>query len=122
MTDQVRTRRWLWEILFLALVVRLVFVLLIDPNPKIGGGDTPFLLAIGHDLMTGTLSVSPATGPGYLVYDGLIQLIFGPDLTLQVLRVLNAFMGAALCGFVYLLGARYFSVRVGLIAALVLAV
>lgn len=111
---------WLWLILISALAVRLIFVLLIDPSPKIAGGDTQWLLMSGRTLLDGTIPEPPQTGPVYLVYAGVIQGLSGPG-ALQLLRVLNALMGAALCGFVYRLGKGYFNARTGLLAALVLA-
>ncbi len=111
---------WLWLILIGALAIRLIFVLVIDPSPKIAGGDTQWLLMSGRTLLDGTIPEPPQTGPVYLVYAGIIQGLSGSG-AIQLLRVLNALMGAALCGFVYVLGNRYFNARAGLLAALVLA-
>jgi 4-amino-4-deoxy-L-arabinose transferase-like glycosyltransferase len=114
-------RRSLWLLLTAAFILRLAFVLLV-PQANNGGGDTPFLISIGHDLLTGTLNVSPATGPVYLIFTGLVQLIFSGEVVLTVIRLLNCLMGAALVGFVYVIGTRYFSARVGWIAALIVAI
>ncbi len=116
-------RTWWWPCLIMggALLIRLAFVLVIDPMPHMAGGDTPWLLAAGHSLLDGTTVEPPPTGPVYLIYDGLVQFLAG-DAAPQMLRLLNAFWGAALCGCVYWIGRRYFNQPTAIIAAVVLAI
>ncbi|MHB8629436.1 MAG: glycosyltransferase family 39 protein [Aggregatilineales bacterium] len=116
-----RTSLWPLLIVLGALLIRLVFVLVIDPTPHMAGGDGPWLLAAGHSLLDGTIVEPPPTGPVYLIYDGLVQLLVG-DAAPQMLRLLNAFWGAALCGCVYLIGRRYFNQSAAIIAGLALAI
>ena len=114
--------RWLWLIMALALIIRLIFVLIIDPSPSFAGGDTDYLLQNGLTLINGTASVSPATGPVYLIFAGIVQIIVGVTHAPLTIRVLNSIMGAALCGFIFVLGKRYLNERAGLLAALLIAV
>ena len=114
--------RWLWLIMALALIIRLIFVLIIDPSPSFAGGDTDYLLQNGLTLINGTASVSPATGPVYLIFAGIVQIIVGVTHAPLTIRVLNSIMGAALCGFIFVLGKRYLNERAGLSAALLIAV
>jgi len=106
----------------LALIVRLVFVLAIDPQPRINnGGDTAWLLNNGRALLDGTINQPPQTGPVYLIYDGIVQGLFH-DPAPQLLRVLDCLWGALLCWQIYVIGARYFERRAGLIAAFAIAI
>ena len=114
------SQRSLWAMLALGFVLRLIFVVLAPVN--ISGGDTGYLLTIGHDLLNGSLQNSPATGPIYLMFSGVVQLFFSNDSAITIIRLLNCLMGTALCFFVYILGNRYFSRRVGLIATLLVAI
>ncbi len=117
---QQNSRRWLWLILIGALALRLLFVLVIDPSPNFSGGDTSWLLKSGRGLLDGTIPEPPQTGPIYLIYAGFIQLIFS-SASIQILRILNALMGTALCGFIYLIAARFFNPRVAFLSALLIA-
>lgn len=112
----------LWMILVGALILRLAFVLIIDPGLHTDKGDTFWLLKDGRELVSNTLVQSPQSGPVYLVYAGVLQTIFWPAAAETVLRILNAVMGTALCAFVFILGKRYFDERIGLLAALVMAI
>ncbi len=105
-----------------ALVIRLVFVLLIDPHPNVSGGDTLWFMNTGRDLVTGSLTFLPTPGPVYLIFAGEMNTLFGGERGLTIIRVLNAGMGAALCVFIYMLGKRYLNERAGLLAAVVLVV
>jgi 4-amino-4-deoxy-L-arabinose transferase-like glycosyltransferase len=112
---------WILVVMLFALVIRLAFVLVVDPTPHMDGGDSRWYLLVGRALLDDKLTAVLASGPVYFVYTGLLQKIFG-DATPQVIRILNGVMGAALCGFVYVIGRRYFSQLTGLVAAFVIAV
>lgn len=118
-------------IVILALVVRLGYVLILDSSPVLKGGDTNWYMKNGRDLVTTGRTAGPLpTAPLYPVLVGAVQVVVpgGPSgnreytlAEMQVLRVLQAGLGAALCGFVMLLAARCFSERAALLAGLVSA-
>src|SRR5579859_5921220 len=92
--DRLRTlttdHRWLLYTLIVAVVFRLLFILLIDPNPHVAGGDVGFYLTYGPQLLRNSAPImSPA--PVYLLYVGLIESVVGSESTVQVLRLLNLF-------------------------------
>ncbi len=119
-------------VVVVALLLRLIFVLAIDPHPSLAGGDVNWYLDMGHDLVTtGTTIHALSTPPLYLMYVGAVQVLVpgspaaGEHATyteIQVLRVLASGLGAALVLLVLLLGRRLFSARVGLLAAWVMAI
>lgn len=117
-----RALMWPFAIMLVALVIRLAFVLVIDPTPHMAGGDGPWLLTTGQTLLNNTIVGPPQTGPVYLIYDGVVQLLVGGDAAPQFLRFLNAFWGALLCGCVYWIGRRYFNAPTAIIAGLALAI
>jgi hypothetical protein len=85
------------------------------------GGDTAWLLDNGRTLLDGSLVQPPQTPPVYLIYDALVQRAFG-DAAPQMLRILDCVWGAVLCGAVFVLGSRYFNRRVGVVAAVAIAI
>lgn len=109
-------------ILALALVLRLGFVLLVDPTGRIEGGDTAWMLSAGRELVENRLDVAPQAGPGFLVFAGLVQVIVGPLATVSIVRLLHALLGTALVGFVLVIGTAWIGRRAGQIAALVVAI
>ena len=111
----------LWAILVLALALRLAFVLF-GASAAIGGGDTPFLMLTGPALLSGQLTGSPATGPVYLIFTGVVQWFFHGDTALLAIRLINVLIGVALCAFSYVIGTAYAGKAVGLLTALLLAV
>lgn len=131
-------------ITLVALVLRLLFLFSNDVTTLNRGGDTNWLLYAGKALVDGTIKEAPQPGPVYLVYVGLIQITFGdmihvpedePDIVKRfqsvevvrspswlVLGLLNALEGTFICVCVWWLGRRWFSERVGLIAAGLIAI
>lgn len=114
--------KWLWLTVGIAFFLRLLFVVVIDPNPRFEGGDTGYLLEIGQRLVTNTLPVSPAAGPMYLIIAGFFNLILGQTGAIATLRIINAIMGAGIVGFVYIIASRFFDRRVGLLSAVIIAI
>jgi 4-amino-4-deoxy-L-arabinose transferase-like glycosyltransferase len=108
-------------IMLVALLIRLVFVLLIDPSPNMAGGDSKWYLVTGRELLEDKLTSVVPVGPTYILYVGVLQKL-GGEAAVRIIRLLNCVMGAAMCGFVYQIGQRYFNRRTGLLAALVIAV
>lgn len=119
--QQESTPRILWVILGLACLLRLIFVLTLDPNPNLAGGDSAFLLEYGKQLVNNTMPVPPAAGPTYMFLVGWVNVTVQPPNTIIVLRLLNVLMSTLTCGFLYSIGARYFSPRVGLVSATIMA-
>ena len=127
-----RKHRAAFVVVVVALLLRLIFVLVIDPHPSLAGGDVNWYLDMGHDLVTtGTTIHALSTPPLYLMYVGAVQVLVpgspsvGEHATyteIQALRVLACGWGAALVLLVLVLGRRLFSARVGLLAAWVMAI
>lgn len=116
---------WLPGILLAGIALRLLFILIIDPHPSLAGGDVGWYLEVGRRIVTNTQNNPVQSGPIYLVYAGLVQLIF-PDDPVRALRILNIGWHAALIVAVYALGMRYFASPLGAgparLAALAVAV
>lgn len=119
-------RAWLAGILVIATVVRLIFVVLIDPQPTYSGmGDVHWYFNYGQRLIIGTAPpLSP--GPVFLIYAGGIQQLvspgrFDPDPAVAIVRLLNVVWHGVLICAIYALGRRYFDGRVARWTALALA-
>lgn len=112
---------WFWLIFGGAFLIRLFFVLFIDPTPHLEGGDSQWLLSAGYKLAVDTATEPPSSGPLYLFYVGWLQAIFGLGPALHVIRLLNALFGALLCGFALILGRAYISELAGRFAAICVA-
>ncbi len=112
-------------ILLLALVLRLAQVLPLD-HAQIyvdRGGDSWWYLKYGFDLVRGQDPAVLASGPIYLLFAGIPQLILPPATAVLFIRILQAALSTITCYFVYRLAwAISRDVRAGLIAAAVLAV
>jgi 4-amino-4-deoxy-L-arabinose transferase-like glycosyltransferase len=118
--------RWALAFVLLASVLRVTWVVTVDPNPLDGRfDDTEFYDASAKAL---------AEGKGYLNfeqkptarwpigYSGLVAslyVVFGHNVLAP--KALNVFLGAATVLAVYVLAARLFDRRVGLVAAALLA-
>jgi 4-amino-4-deoxy-L-arabinose transferase-like glycosyltransferase len=118
--------RWLLALFLLALVLRGAWVAAINPDPLDGRFD--------DTLFYDRSATALADGKGYINfekkptarwpigYSGLVAslyVVFGPNLLAP--KALNVFLGAATVVAVYVLGARLFDRRVGLVAAALLA-
>ena len=137
-------RRWLISIIIIGVLLRVLFIFVLDPHPNIQGSDVRWYLYSGLQLVTNT---APPLQPGplYLVYVGELQLhlpdftkitamrgLFGPfwliaplildSGVLQAIRVLNIGWHVLLMIAIYWLGTRYFDERVGRFAALIVAI
>jgi 4-amino-4-deoxy-L-arabinose transferase-like glycosyltransferase len=118
---------WLSGILLVALVLRIVWVSAVQPDPRDGRFDDSVwyhnsarLLADGHGYVNYTaLSPTALWAPGYpLVLAGLFRL---PGDDVAAARALNVAAGLALVAGVYYLGSRLWDRRAGLIAAAIMA-
>ncbi|MBX3066302.1 MAG: glycosyltransferase family 39 protein [Anaerolineae bacterium] len=113
---------WLVAILLLAVALRLFFILIVTRGAAVPGGDTAWYLEYGYQLVVGTLENPVQPGPVYLIYVGLMQVIFGRADIKIILQVANIAWHLLLMVAIYALGRRYFSERAGLLAALFIAV
>jgi 4-amino-4-deoxy-L-arabinose transferase-like glycosyltransferase len=115
-------------ILCLALAVRLYWILVADPTPKLTGGDALLYLRLGQGITSGEslfqllVSGLSAVGLAYPAYLAWWYLILPADSAVMAARLGQAVMDVVTCGLVFDLGRRVFDERVGLLAALVMAV
>jgi 4-amino-4-deoxy-L-arabinose transferase-like glycosyltransferase len=112
-------------VVILALILRLLFVLVIEPHFKLSGGDTNWYMITGYDLVSTGKTIHPLQpAPLYMVFIGTVQVIVPGhgDLEFQIIRLIQCLTGALLCWFVYDLARRWVSERAGLLAATVLAI
>ncbi|MAU09404.1 MAG: hypothetical protein CL607_06260 [Anaerolineaceae bacterium] len=135
--------RWVWPILALALALRLLTLLGMDPLDMYlsDGGDRIWFLLTGlgltsnKDLGQITLVVhgqvtmilpfltgSLPTPPLYLYIIGWLQRLFGPEMGIVAIWLMQTLMGTAVCWFGYRVGRKLHSEAAGLITALALAV
>jgi 4-amino-4-deoxy-L-arabinose transferase-like glycosyltransferase len=116
-----------------ALILRLVYVLVLDTSPDFSGGDANWYMMNGRDLVTTGKTAGPLqTGPVYPMFVGAVQVVIpGHETTgvrqythleMQVTRVIQSLLSAALCVFAYVLAARTLGKRIGLLAASILAI
>jgi 4-amino-4-deoxy-L-arabinose transferase-like glycosyltransferase len=104
-----------------ALAVRLVFIFAYGPTAQpVAWGDDPAYDAIATRLVIEHQYVNNWYPPGYPLFLALIYALF--DRTLIAVQVIQAVLGAATCVLTYSLGRRFFSERVALLAAVLLAV
>jgi 4-amino-4-deoxy-L-arabinose transferase-like glycosyltransferase len=118
--------RWLMAFLLLSLILRIAWVITVNPDPSDGRFDD----AVFYDGSAKAL----ANGEGYVNFDrkptarwpigypgvvASLYFVFGRNLLAP--KALNIFLGAVTVLAVYALGARLFDRRVGLAAAALLA-
>lgn len=122
--DPVRARWLLAAVMLVALVLRIVYVLQSRSNPYFAAPQMDALYhtqwasawAQGRDFQPGPFFRAPL----YPWFLGLVFKTFGDGLLLP--RIVQALLGTLSVGLVYLVGARAFDRRVGLLAALFAAV
>jgi len=122
-----RQRRTLLFAVLLSLILRLIWILFLDPEPRLVGGDGPFYLHVGDQVARGlglTYGEDPVAvvGPMYPAYLAFLQIVFGFDNVVVVARLGQALMGACLLLLVFDLGRRCIRSEVGIGAAVLLAV
>jgi 4-amino-4-deoxy-L-arabinose transferase-like glycosyltransferase len=117
---------WLGAILALALALRLAWIAYAHPNPNDGRfDDTLFYdhaaqaLAAGEGFPGFFNAQTAGWPPGYALVLAGIYKVLGHSFLAP--RLLNVFAGVATCLLVYVIGARVFDRRTGVIAALLLA-
>lgn len=119
-------RRILSFIVFLSLILRLIWVLLLDPQPNLVGGDGPFYMHLGDQIARGlglTYGEPVAVvGPVYPAYLGMLQIVFGFNNVLVAARLGQTLMGVGLSVLAFDLGRRCIRPEVGIVAAVLMAV
>ena len=125
--ETLRQRRTLLFTFCLALMLRLIWILILDPEPRLVGGDGPFYLHVGDQVARGlglTYGNDPVAvvGPVYPAYLAFLQIVFGFENVVIVARLGQALMGAFLSLLVFDLGRRCIRSEVGIAAAVLLAV
>lgn len=118
--------RWALAFVLLALVLRVTWVATIDPDPLDGRfDDTEFYDASAKALAEGKGYVNfeqEPTARWPIGYSGLVAslyVVFGHNVLAP--KALNVFLGAATVFAVYVLAARLFDRRAGVVAAALLA-
>ena len=122
-----RQSRTLLFTVCLSLILRLIWILFLDPEPRLVGGDGPFYLQVGDNVARGlglTYGNDPVgvVGPVYPAYLALLQIVFGFENVVIVARLGQALMGAILSLLVFDLGRRCIRLEVGIAAAVLLAI
>jgi len=118
--------RWLVALLLVALALRIGWVAAVNPDPLDGRwDDTVFYDGSAKGLAEGRGYLNfeqKPTAHWPIGYSGLVAplyFVFGRNILAP--KALNVFLGAATVLAVYVLGARLFDRRVGLVAAALLA-
>jgi 4-amino-4-deoxy-L-arabinose transferase-like glycosyltransferase len=108
-------------ILILACVLRAGFILWVDPQPRLAGGDVNWYLQTGLRLIQNSQNDPVQTGPVFLLYAGAAQLLSGENAVL-ILRLLNILWHAFLISALAAIAHYFWGTGVALITALLLAI
>lgn len=127
-----RRHRALLALFLFALILRVLFVVVLDPSPDVAGGDANWYMQNGRHLMTTGKTNGPLqTAPAYPMFVGTVQVLIpgwpesGTQYTfaeMQAVRLIQSVLSASLCVFITLLGRRLLSARAGWIAGIVMAI
>ena len=117
---------WLAAIAVLAMALRLAWIAYADPSPYDGRFDDSLFfdhaarwLAAGKGYINFLGYQTAQWPPGYPLLLAAVYKVLGHDIMLA--KLLNVFAGGAACVLIYLVAAKVFNRRVGLLAALLLA-
>jgi len=111
----------LFAIFLFAFTVRLGFILAYGPTaPPTAWGDDPHYDAIANQLVSQHQYVNTWFPPGYPLFLACIYAVFGRSWL--IVRIIQAILGALTCVLTYRLGAKVFTEREGLLAAVLLAI
>jgi 4-amino-4-deoxy-L-arabinose transferase-like glycosyltransferase len=117
----------LLAIMGVALVLRLSWIAIADPQPSAITSGDPFFydvfarfLAAGQGFVRIGGQATAQWPPGYPAALAVVYTVFGHEIILA--KLLNVLLGTATCLLAYLIGKRVFNRTVGLTAALALAV
>ena len=120
-------RNVLFAVLGLSLLLRLGWVLVVDPLPTLGGGDAQFYLHLSEQLMLGHGlhyhdQPMAVVGPVYPLYLAALRFLAGSLNVVLAARIGQAIIGSLLVGVTFAVGRRWVGTRAGLAAAALLAV
>lgn len=120
-------RRALMALLLIALALRLAYALRLDHNSPYTdfGGDAWWYLDTGYHLIGGEIDHVIPAGPGYLLFTGFWQRVFGQNQpeAVAAIRAAQAILSTATIYFAYLLARRLSGDgRAGLLAAGIMTV
>ncbi|MBM4425338.1 MAG: glycosyltransferase family 39 protein [Chloroflexi bacterium] len=116
--------RALVAILIAALTLRLGWILWIDPNPTLEGGDGTYYLSLGRSVSRGEPAPGWANvvGPVYPIYLSLFYRFVPEAGVVQAARIGQAILDMLTCLATFDLARRIFDANVGLLAAASLAI
>jgi hypothetical protein len=112
-------------ILCAALSFRLIWILWINPNPDLIGGDALFYLSEAKLwAQTGEYPAirMQAVGPLYVVLLAFLYRLLPEALVIQSARILQAIIDTTTCLIAFDLGRRLFNIKVGLVVVTLLAI
>mgnify|MGYP001194319909 CR=1 FL=1 len=126
-----RLRRPALIIFAAALILRLAFVLILEPSPDFSGGDANWYMKNGRDLVKFGKTLGPLqTAPLYPVFLGVVQMaipgepspgLYYTQAEMQTVRAVQAVLGAGLCVAVYWIARRLFGERAARLAGAIMA-
>ncbi|MBC7814831.1 MAG: glycosyltransferase family 39 protein [Burkholderiales bacterium] len=118
-----RGRVWLGVILVVALALRLIYALTLDPSAayQVGNEDSGWYLEVGRQLVLGQSPAPLPTSPLYPLLLGFWQIVLPPDAAVIAVRLLQTLLSVASCYLAYRLGTLVWNERAGILAAGVLA-
>ena len=126
-----RLRRPAFLVFAAALILRLAFVLILEPSPDFSGGDANWYMKNGRDLVKFGKTLGPLqTAPLYPVFLGVVQMaipgeplpgLYYTQAEMQTVRIVQAVLGAGLCTALYWIARRLFGERAGRLAGAIMA-
>ncbi|MBC7811014.1 MAG: hypothetical protein H7175_07710, partial [Burkholderiales bacterium] len=118
-----RGRVWLGVILVVALALRLIYALTLDPAAayQVGNADSGWYLEVGRLLVLGQSPAPLPTSPLYPLLLGFWQVILPPETAVIAVRLLQTLLSVASCYLAYRLGTIVWNERAGILASGVLA-
>ncbi len=112
-------------ILCLALLLRLGWVLWINPEPIIEGGDAAFYLRAAKVIVDEgryPADIMNAVGPIYVLFLSAHYLLLSQTSVIQAARITQTILDTLTCLLAFDIGRRLFNTKVGLVAAAILAI
>ena len=130
MEADARYSRWLWIILLVGLLLRLVYAMdqpTVSAFEDTGGGDSGWFLAVGWGFFSGQehgwirripfTNAQIPTPPVYIVFAGMFQRFLSDHATVVTIRLLQCLASVATAYLVYRIGAVLAGQRAGLAGA-----
>ncbi len=134
MEADARYSRWLWIILLIGLLLRLVYAMdqpTLSAFEDTGGGDSGWFLAVGWGFFSGQehgwirqipfTNAQIPTPPVYIVFAGMFQRFLSDHATVVTMRLLQCLSSVATAYLVFRIGALLGGQRAGLVGAFLAA-